>query len=135
MSTTNENSPAFRAAQLGALLARHYPESIPFRISRIVSEMQAATRAARNWETRRCNDPMTEAQEERGTWRIEALQLRINFALGYANITPGALTPCEVDAHPAPAYVKLGGDPRGPCGSLIIPGMPGDGWGDGFAIY
>ncbi|OYT68906.1 MAG: hypothetical protein CFK52_14280, partial [Chloracidobacterium sp. CP2_5A] len=31
--------------------------------------------------------------------------------------------------------ITLGGDPRGPCGRLHIPGLRGDGWGEGFALY
>jgi hypothetical protein len=33
------------------------------------------------------------------------------------------------------ARVQLGGDARGRCAALLLPGVAGDGWGDGFAIY
>jgi hypothetical protein len=34
-----------------------------------------------------------------------------------------------------PARVELGGDPRGACAWLKVPGLEGDGFGDGFGIY
>jgi hypothetical protein len=103
--------------------------------------MQRATRSARNFETNRCNYPMTEAQEARGQNRTANAQARINAMLAltclFANQPGDAPSRDErvTGLHPAPATVSLGGDCRGPCGSLQVPGLRGDGWGDGFAIY
>jgi hypothetical protein len=67
------------------------------------------------------------AASRAGMWRAEAIldsQLR-------------ALDPAPVDPTHSPpeARVKLGGDPRGRCASLLLPGVFGDGWGDGFSIF
>ena len=127
-----------RAAELGALLARHYPEASIHCVALAVREMQGAARTAVAWEVKRCNVPMPEAVRERGTARLAKLQDRLNAMLDHAKLhahpTVGELhkrcAPME-----DPARVKLGGDPRGPCARLIVPELQGDGFGDGFAIY
>ena len=123
--------PNKRAAELGCLLARHYPDAPMHIIGIVVEAMQRATRQAVRWEVKRCNDPMTEAQDERGHARLRRLQDGLNGLLAFRKlfVENGE---AKVDA---PATVKLGGDPRGPCGRLEVPGLKGDGWGDGFAIY
>jgi hypothetical protein len=132
--TVNPESPAFRAATLAAILARHYPDATPHRVALAVDAMQRATRSARNFETNRCNYPMTEAQEARGQNRTAKAQAAINATLGDFTLYPAA-NPHRFPEHVSPATVSLGGDCRGPCGSLVVPGLRGDGWGDGFAIY
>lgn len=123
-----------RAAELGALLARHYPEASIHCVGLAVREMQGAARTAVAWEVKRCNVPMSEVEDERGRERLERLQGRLNAMLDHA----------KLHAHPVgepapmeqPARVKLGGDPCGACAFLEVPGLRGDGFGDDyFAIY
>ena len=122
-----------RAAELGALLARHYPAASVHCVALAVREMQGAARTAVAWEVKRCNVPMSEVEDDRGHARLERLQGRLNAMLDHA----------KLHAHPVgepapvatPATVKLGGDPRGACAFLEVPGLRGDGFGDGFAIY
>lgn len=128
------DSPTKRAAELGCLLARHYPDAPMHMIGSVVDAMQHATRQAVRWEVKRCNDPMTEAQDERGHARLRRLQEGLNGLLAYRRLFAedgGDRSMSEA----LQARVQLGGDPRGPCGRLVIPGTKGDGWGDGFAIY
>lgn len=129
--TTKRRHEGSRSAYLGAILATYAAnagaEISPHQIGLAVEDMQRATRAAKNWEVRRCNEPMSEAQEERGHKRIERMQDAINATLArFGQHGADAGSGCKVD---------LGGDPRGACGRLHIPGQRGDGWGDGFAIY
>ena len=136
--TVNPESPTFRAATLAAILARHYPNAMPHRVALAVDAMQRAARSARQFETHRCHYPVTEAQEARGQNRTAKAQAAINATLARARlfVNQHGNTPDHDDTpHAAPATVSLGGDPRGPCGSLMVPGLRGDGWGDGFAIY
>jgi hypothetical protein len=122
-----------RAAELGALLARHYPEASIHCVGLAVREMQGAARTAVAWEVKRCNVPMSEVEDERGQARLERLQGRLNAMLDHAKLHAhpvGELAPME-----QPARVKLGGDPRGACAFLTVPGLESAGWGDGFAIY
>lgn len=118
-SRINRQSATFRAAELGAVLARHHASLTPHHAALLVASMQSAARTAKNWEVRRCNEPMSEEQEESGHARLQRLQDGINAKL----------------AEVGTATVSLGGDPRGPCARLAIPGERGDGWGDGYAIY
>lgn len=120
-----------RAAELGALLARHYPLASIHCVGLAVREMQGAARTAVAWETKRCNVPMSEADDDRGRARLAKLQDRINAMLAHTYLHPiGEPAPVE-----DPARLSLGGDVRGPCARLIVPGLDGDGLGDGFAIY
>lgn len=135
MTTTTRRHEGSRSAYLGAILAAYVAkcgsEPNPHRIALIVEDMQRATRAAKNWGVRCCNEPMTEAQEARGAKREGKAQEAINAAL--RELIPARDKPNGDYAY-APT-VELGGDPRGPCGRLHIPGQRGDGWGEGFAIY
>lgn len=131
MTKIDENSPKFRAAYLGALLARYYPDASPHAVAVMVAKMQRAATAAKTWEIRRCNDPMSEVDAERGEKRIARMQADLNGPLDFDGLWEHPNRPL----HSAPAKVKLGGDPRGPCASLHIPGVHGDGFGPGFGIY
>ena len=122
-----------RAATLAILLSSHYPRGGAYRIARLVYDMQAAARSAKSWEERRCSYPMDEATESRGNRRIERTQARINVVLASQGLEPS--DPLEGLKHENPARIELGGDPRGPCGTLHIPGLRGDGFGDGFGVY
>ena len=120
-----------RAAELGALLARHYPEASIHCVGLVAREMQGAARAAVAWETKRCNVPMSEVEDDRGHARLAKLQDRIAATLAHTYLHPiGEPAPME-----QPARLSLGGDPRGSCAWLIVPGLDGDGFGDGFAVY
>ena len=119
----SDQSSTHRAAYLAAVLARHYPETGPYQLASMVESMRNAALFAKAVETAVCNG---DVQNEEGRYRIVTYrQAKINFALS-AEVTR---------ARGPPATVKLGGDPRGPCGVLLVPGMKGDGWGEGFAIY
>ena len=120
-----------RAAELGALLARHYPEASIHCVGLVAREMQGAARTAVAWEVKRCNVPMSEADDDRGRARLAKLQDRINVTLAHTYLRAIG-EPAPLDS---PARLSLGGDPRGPCARLIVPGLDGDGFGDGFAIY
>lgn len=124
-------SDATRAAELGALLARHYPDASSHCVGLAVREMQGAARTAVAWETRCCNVPMSEADDDRGRARLAKLQDRLNATLAHTYLHPIG-EPAPLDS---PARLSLGGDPRGACAYLTVPGLQGDGWGDGFAIY
>lgn len=130
------NAPAFRAAELAAILARHYPDAPPHLVAEVVGDMQRATRAAVRFATDQCNRDLGDPDDARSEYarrrkREDRAQARINSVLLLPSLNPARSQPmCG-----APATVELGGDPRGPCGRLHVPGQRGDGWGDGFAIY
>lgn len=129
-----------RSAKLAAVLARALPDATPHAIERAVMAMQHAARAHKRHAENECNYPLTEAQMARAEKRLARL----------AEAARAALVDCAPVAGEAPGEnpndwfmtngdrdfeLRLGGDPRGPCGRLIISDMPGDGWGDGWAIY
>jgi hypothetical protein len=122
-----------RAAELGALLARHYPLASIHCVALAVREMQGAARTAVAWEVKRCNVPMREGEDERGTAQLERLEGRLNAMLDHAKLHAHPVGEPAVMEHPA--RVELGGDPRGACAWLKVPGLEGDGFGDGFGIY
>lgn len=124
MADSNRSS-ASRAAELAAILAQ-YCASLgvnnppPFRIAAAVMAMQKAARSAK----RACSySYRDDAAEARATKRQVRAQDKLAEQL--AQLTGGVLK-CRVE---------LGGDPRGPCATLHIPGQRGDGWGDGYGIY
>lgn len=127
------NESAARTAQIAVLLSQHYPRATYTGCARTAVTLYSAARAAVAWETARCNYAMDESQEDRGNRRIERTQTRINALLATRGLRLG--DDLESVPHDKPATIKLGGDPRGPCAALDIPGLKGDGWGDGFAIY
>jgi hypothetical protein len=120
--------PSFRAAQLAVLLTRHYPSASAHSIANIIAEAQSAASAAKSWAIRCCNESLDDRRYQLGERRIDRLETDLNDLL---TSLPNAR------AARQDATVRLGGDPRGACGRLIIPGMPGDGWGDAgeYAIY
>lgn len=134
-------TPAFRAAELAALLARHYPAAPVGAIAAVVGDMQRAARAAKRHVEALCSYEWAEARAPVWARQENRAAARINYRLSLAaldNLPPelaGHEPATLAGAHPSPATVSLGGDPRGPCGRLTIPGQRGDGWGDGFAIY
>ncbi len=128
-------TPAFRAAELAALLARHYPAAPTHWVAEIVGDMQRATRIARHHAGALCSYEWAESKRDGWAVRDRNAEARINARLAdFALSLPGQ-NPHRFPLHPAPATVTLGGDPRGPCGRLVIPDQRGDGWGEGFAIY
>jgi len=126
------NSAEFRAAELAALLARHYPAATPDRVAFAVLAMQRAARAAKRFAEDRCNYDLGEAREARRQRREDAAEAAVNAWLASRYLSPASAAD---EAHESPARLALGGDPRGACGRLHIPGQRGDGWGDGFAVY
>jgi hypothetical protein len=133
MPRPDPNTPAFRAAELGALLARHYPAAPVGRIATVVNQMQSAARAAKSWEERRCNHDMAWEVAAKGERTIERTRSLLNEVLKASDMCPNGYS--NGVTHSDPARISLGGDCRGACGSLHIPGLSGDGWGNGFAIY
>ena len=135
MTTTKRRHEGSRSAYLGAILATYAAkcgaEPNPHRIARVVEDMQRATRSAKRAAENACNYPQTEAQTARIAKREDKANEAINAAL--RELIQAGDKPSGDYAY-APT-VDLGGDPRGACGRLHIPGQRGDGWGEGFAIY
>ena len=130
MASDSFRSDPERAAQLAVYLAIHAQKCgvtpAPGLIARTVVAMQKATRSAKRAAEYECSDAAapeymvrTQRRAERDTAKLNA-ELRAMVAVQHADQAP---------------TVTLGGDPRGSCGTLHIPGQPGDGWGDGFAVY
>jgi hypothetical protein len=133
LSRSDSNSSEYRAAELGALLARHYPEAPVHLVARVVRQMQAAAKWSVRTEVRRCNYSETEAGESRRLRREAALEHELALVLGSLRLLPDRSS--DDREHAAPCRVELGGDPRGPCARLHVPGERGDGFGDGFGIW
>ena len=95
----------------------------PHLVADLVVAMQKSARAAKRWAEIYCSYPTTDKQQRLAESREKRETARINGALA------GMFTPHE------PPTIELGGDPRGPCARLHLPGQRGDGWGEGFAIY
>lgn len=123
-----------RAAELAAILAKNYPAARPAMVARVMVEAVKLARYAKARAELECSYPMTEENMNRAARRIERAAARINAEL--ANATMGeADASMKRDPQHAP-MCEFGGDPRGACGRLRIPGMDGDGWGrDGFPLY
>lgn len=132
MADSNRSDPK-RGAELAAILAQ-YCATIgaspgPHHIAAAVMALQKAARSAKRQPENACNyGYRDEAAEARAMKRLDRAQDKLNLVL--LGLISGGLPAAEY----APT-VELGGDPRGPCASLHIPGQRGDGWGDGFAIY
>lgn len=131
MADMNRSSPE-RAAELAAILALYLAQELrvsahPHRIAKVAMAMQKAARSAKRQAEHVCNKYgyRDDAHEARGMRRRDRVQEQINEML--RELVKGA--------EYAPT-VELGGDPRGPCAWLKIPGQRGDGWGgEGYAIY
>lgn len=142
-STDVSNDTRYRAAALGALLARHYPDATPHAVALVVHAMQAATRRAKKFAEDRCNYDLGDPDDKRSSYSRrrraqDKAEIAINRCLGYVDLfgyQPYGDHSTNRFNSDNPAKIDLGGDPRGACGRLIIPGMAGDGWGEGFAIY
>lgn len=117
-----------RAAELAARLAQAYPAARPHLVARaVVSAVNLALYAKHRAELE-CSYPMTEENVSRAARRIERKAFKIDAelraAVGASETGIGA------------PRLAFGGDPRGACGMLHIPGQDGDGWGrDGFPLY
>jgi hypothetical protein len=118
----------YRAAELSALLAKAYPAARPAMVARaVVGAIKLARYAKRRAEIE-CSYPMTEENVTRAAKRIERAAAKVNSALENATFPP------DGGAYEAPT-AAFGGDPRGCCGMLRIPGMQGDGFAPGFPLY
>jgi hypothetical protein len=111
-----------RAAELGAVLARTFPDAPAEKIGKAVVAMQQAAVRHKAHQITRCNVPLSPEQEQ-------ALSLMEDRAEQAALTALAALGGPE-----GKAGLRFGGDPMGPCGVLHIEGAPGDGWG-GAGIY
>jgi len=115
-----------RAAVLAALLMRHANGNAnPYQIAAVVARMQKAARATRLAEMRACNVALTEKQQQAQEMKRNKAQEDINTTLRFL-----------FRDHAEPPTILLGGDPRGACAFLKIPGLPGDGFNstEGFPI-
>lgn len=127
-----------RAAELAAILAQRYPLSRPVMVARVVVEAVKLARYAKARAELECSYPMTDENINRAAKRIERAASRITAQLAEAcNVNaPAELRFDGADMRRAAPRFEFGGDPRGCCGKLIVPGMDGDGWGrDGFPLY
>lgn len=124
-----------RAAELSVILARHYPHASPVMIARVVASMQRATRRAKVWAERYCNEPMDDAAVKRGNGRVSRSAVELDAVLAHPRLMPPHLRGAGEALRTDAATVELGGDPRGACATLRVPGLTGDGFGGGFAIY
>ena len=131
MASDNFRSDPERAAQLAVYLAIHSQKCgvtpAPGLIARTVVAMQKAARSAKRAAENACTYPVTPEGVLRAARKQERQQETLNAGLRHMGQHGAA-----ADSVPT---VELGGDPRGSCGRLLIPGQPGDGWGGGFAIY
>lgn len=130
-----------RSAKLAAVLARALPDATPHAIERAVQAMQDAARAHKRHAENQCNYPMAEAQMARAEKRLDRLEIGAAYDLSKCGVnathTRGLVESSLFFTADHTRIIRLsfGGDPRGPCGRLIISDIPGDGWGDGWAIY
>jgi hypothetical protein len=124
-----------RAATLAALLARHYPDAPLLAVISTVEALRTAARSALNYELRRCNSGMSERGEEAWRQRLDREEARLNDTLTHSLLRSPAYDGDRGPLHNQPVTVKLGGDPRGPCAYLTVPGQHGDSGGCGYAVY
>lgn len=116
-----------RAAELAAILAQRYPLSRPVMVARAIVEAVKLARYAKARAELECSYPMTEENMNRAARRIERAARKLNAELAEAVMREGSAN--------MPVF-EFGGDPRGACGKLRVPGLDGDGWGrDGFPLY
>jgi hypothetical protein len=115
----NMKSDVTRAAELACVLAR-VTSAPPHRIAEAVCLMRVAAKFAKRAAETRCSDPLTDEQDA-------ALQ---RSEERHAEAARKVLA--EI-VDPVRAHLRLGGDPRGSCGALVVEGVPGDGWGGGDA--
>ena len=127
MASNTFRSDPKRAAELAVILAQHAAAMgdtpKPHILAALVTDAQRAARATKRAAENECNYPQAPEQLVRTMRRVERAQEQLNAALA-AMFSAGAVP-----------TIELGGDPRGPCARLHIPGQRGDGWGDGFAVY
>lgn len=146
MASNTFRSDPRRAAELACILTlyatRVGAEVKPHILADTVAAMQKAARSAKRQAEHACNYGYpTEAAEARAFKRQEREQAKLNDMLANMVRADASEVPIITDTKGIPALatagptVELGGDPRGPCAVLHIPGQRGDGWGEGFGIY
>lgn len=124
-----------RAAELAAILAQRYPLSRPAMVARVMVEAVKLARYAKARAELECSYPMTEENMNRAARRIERAARKLNHELASA-IYGAELSRESAESAMNMPRCEFGGDPRGACGRLRVPGMDGDGWGrDGFPLY
>lgn len=138
-----------RAATLAAVLARALPDARPSAIAFVVGAMIQAAASHRKWAETCCNYAMAEDQQARGDRRRDRMAQKVvgdlrelaGHAKGGGCDDPEDGVVVHVDREGANRKIlrtlrlTFGGYPRGPCGSLHISDMPGDGFGPGWGIY
>jgi len=137
-----------RAATLAAVLASAIPGAAPHMVGRAVVAMIAAARAHKREAERECSfawaseEPYRTRAERRLVKLAAAAERAIYDAASGASSVSGAapVIAASIDGTGAtrvvlsvgaPRWLRLafGGDPRGPCATLYVSDMPGDGWG------
>lgn len=103
---------ALYAARLGA-----ETEHTPALCARAALMMRAADRALKAWTVKKCNVPMSVAQDAAGWKRLQRMQDKANAWL--------ADDVCDGKGRPAPTFDCI----HGMSGVVIIPGTKGNGWG------
>jgi hypothetical protein len=124
-----------RAATLAALMARHYPDAPLLSVISIVEVFRTAARSASNFERRRRDTSMSKHGEDLWRQRLDREEARLNDTLSRTLLRSPAYDGDRGPLHGQPVKITLGGDPRGPCAYLIVPGQTGDAGGSGFAVY
>ena len=135
MASNTYRSDPHRAAELAAVLTAYLCTELrlppaPHKVAKVVCAMQKAARSAKRQAEHACNyGYRDDAHEARAMRRRDRAQEQLNAML--CELAGGGTLAAEY----APT-VELGGDPRGPCAWLKIPGQRGDGWGgEGYGIY
>lgn len=139
MASNTFRSDPRRAAELACILTL-YASSVgatvkPHILADTVAAMQKAARSAKRQALRppAYPWPRTVDAEARAYKRRDREQAKLNGMLEALRMVrhPDG----SASGHGNPPTVELGGDPRGPCARLHVPGQRGDGWGEGFGIY
>lgn len=132
------NPDPCRAAELSALLAKLYPAARPALVARAMAAAVKLARYAKRRGEIECCYPMTEENITRAAKRIARAAAKLDADIAAA-CNAGAPPDLRFDGaymRAAAPRFTFGGDPRGACGMLHIPGQAGDGWGrDGFPLY
>ena len=133
-----ENSPAFRAATLGAVLAKALPEVSAHRIAVFVNGAQRLTKQAVAHSERMCSfaEYANKHQDAETGEDLKAEKLQAKADALVVKLLEGTETALVGENAPMlPVTLEVGGDPRGACGFIHINGVRGDGFGSGFAVY
>lgn len=134
-----------RTGELCAVLMRRFPLARPHLLGKAVADAQRAALTAKRASEHACNYAEDDAAYDRRSRRQDRKAAKLTTALYEACGLMENLQAVLVAGLPVPPPVMtvvLGGDPRGPCGWLLVNDengkpMPGDGWAAaaGFGLY